>query len=538
MASSVPTLPPLKAKPATKRKVEVKDLETRYRAIIEVEQNPGVTKSSIAKKYGVPPNTLSTWLKNKDKYKSSFETSTFGPKSKRMRTAKYEDLEQAVDIWFREARAANIPISGPIIMAKADQLAEKMGYQDFECNSGWVDRFKNRHGYHFRAIIGESKSVDPDKVDQWKKTTLPTLLADYSADDIYNADETGLFWKLIPNRSMVTGDDDCRGLKKSKDRVTVLPCANMSGTDKRDLLVIGKAKQPHAFRGVKVLPTIWKWNKNAWMTGDLFTDWLRDFNRDMRLKNRKIVLVIDNCRAHPTVEDLSNIRIVWLPPNTTSITQPMDQGIIQNLKTFYRKRFVQDGMLRCLEEKKSFSWSILDALSALHWAWTQVKAKTIANCFRHCGFILPEPQAALPPSDEEEDDEEDDIPLATLARQLKTAGYSAEEDDLHLWLDVDDQEPAFATATDEDIIQEVTARTTIDVDQEEADPEEDVTPDEPLPPPTFREAKEAVELLNRFLLSRMDHRAELACLHPVETLVNRHRNREMKQATIKDFFTV
>ena len=89
MASSVPTLPPLKpTKSAPKRKVEVKDLETRYRAIIEVEQNPGVTKSSIAKKYGVPPNTLSTWLKNKEKYKSSFETSTFGPKSKRMRTAK------------------------------------------------------------------------------------------------------------------------------------------------------------------------------------------------------------------------------------------------------------------------------------------------------------------------------------------------------------------------------------------------------------------------------------------------------------------
>ena len=69
-------------------------------------------------------------------------------------------------------------------------------------------------------------------MDAFKNTLMPKLLEEYSPDDIYNADETGLFYKLQPNYSQVFKDEDVRGDKCSKSRITVMPVANMSGTHK------------------------------------------------------------------------------------------------------------------------------------------------------------------------------------------------------------------------------------------------------------------------------------------------------------------
>jgi hypothetical protein len=48
-------------------------------------------------------------------------------------------------------------------------------------------------------------------------------------------------------------------------------------------------------------------------------------------------MIVDNCPAHPHVKGLKSMKLVFLPPNTTSVTQPMDQGVIRNLKLHYRK---------------------------------------------------------------------------------------------------------------------------------------------------------------------------------------------------------
>ena len=112
-------------------------------------------------------------------------------------------------------------------------------FRTFKASNGWLEKFKNRHAIVFRALCGESSSVDPVTVEEWKKR-LPTLLASYSMDNIYNADETSLFFKLLPERSMVLSKDSCKGGKRSKERYTVLLCCNWSGTHKLKPLVIGK----------------------------------------------------------------------------------------------------------------------------------------------------------------------------------------------------------------------------------------------------------------------------------------------------------
>ena len=51
----------------------------------------------------------------------------------------------------------------------------------------------------FRRVTGEEGSVSEDMVRDWKSHQLPSLLEEFSTDDIFNADETGLFWKCLPD---------------------------------------------------------------------------------------------------------------------------------------------------------------------------------------------------------------------------------------------------------------------------------------------------------------------------------------------------
>jgi len=73
------------------------------------------------------------------------------------------------------------------------------------------------------------------------------------------------------------------------------------------------------------------------MTSSLFSKRLLNFDKKMKLENRKVLLFIDDCTAHDHNIELSSIKVYFLPPNTTSILQPMDQSFIQNFKMFYRK---------------------------------------------------------------------------------------------------------------------------------------------------------------------------------------------------------
>ena len=111
------------------------------------------------------------------------------------------------------------------------------------------------------------------------------------------------------------------------------------------------------------------------------------------MERRKIALPIDNCPAHLPVPDLTNVQLVFLPPDTSSVLQPMDQGVIRRLKVHYRGRVVRR-LCRALDKMKTLpKISILQAMKILVSSWEAVSAQTIVNCFRKAG-ITPEAQNA------------------------------------------------------------------------------------------------------------------------------------------------
>ena len=168
-------------------------------------------------------------------------------------------------IWIGQARSQNVPLSGPILMEKADSLAKKLGYSEFKCSSEWLEQFKGRHGLTFKKIVGESGTVSSAMTQEWISTSLPALLSEFKPEDIYNADETGLFYKCLPEKTFAMKGDTCKGGKLSKERLTVLVAANMTGSDKLPLLAIGKFAKPRCFKGIQTLPVQYEANQKGWM---------------------------------------------------------------------------------------------------------------------------------------------------------------------------------------------------------------------------------------------------------------------------------
>ena len=80
-------------------------------------------------------------------------------------------------------------------------------------------------------------------VAAWNETTLPTLLSNYSLENVYNADEYGLFYQCLPNKSYQLKTEKCSGGKHMKIRITGLAAANAVGS-KLPMFAIGKAKKP------------------------------------------------------------------------------------------------------------------------------------------------------------------------------------------------------------------------------------------------------------------------------------------------------
>ena len=359
-----------------KKTRNVLPIERKYNALQEILS--GISKKSVAKKHGVPKSTVSTWLENKDKILAAYESGEINPKRQKMKRAENEDLDKAVYTWFHNTRANNVPVSGVVLKEKALQFAKSLHLDDFRASDGWLDRWKSKHNVTFREVSGEEKSCTPEMIASWKETHLPTILSRYELKDIFNADEFGLFYQALPSKSMHFRNERCSGGKFSKVRLTGLAAANATG-EKLPMFHIGKSAKPRCFKNVKNLPCRYRSQNKRWMDGNLFTEWVRQLDNKFVAEGRKIALIIDNCPAHPEIDNLQAVELIFLPPNTTSKMQPMDHGVIRSLKAHYRAKVVKR-YIASIDAKKGIPIiNILNAMSLLVDAWDRVTAATITN---------------------------------------------------------------------------------------------------------------------------------------------------------------
>jgi hypothetical protein len=402
--------------------------------------------------------------------------------------------------------------------------------QSFAASSGWLERFKKRHNITFKTVSGEAGSVSPEDVGQFQEK-LPSLLRDYNPRDIFNADETGLFFRALPNKTYSLKGEKCSGGKLAKERLSILHCVNTAG-EREKLLVIGRAARPRAFQRINLntLPVSWYSNRKSWMTADIMSDYLVKWDKKMGREKRKILLFVDNATSHPKDLKLKNIKIVFLPPNITSICQPLDQGIIKNFKTWYRALILKHILARmdeatCAEDlvKKI---NLLDVIYFIQKAWNKVTSATITNCFKKAGFRF-NTHHSPEESNDNEFEEEDDIPLAVIAEINRSMGQISHVE-FNEFVNFDNN----LYVNDENMEIDVSIES---VEVAAEDEEEEVTTEERIK--TNREAIETVQKLKSFCANKDDIKGFQACCDLLHFESVSLKQFNLKQKTLEDYFT-
>jgi len=169
--------------------------------------------------------------------------------------------------------------------------------------------------------------------------------------------------------------------RKRKDRLTILLTYNISRTDKGRPLVIGKSRSPRCFKSIENIPAHYRNNETACMSSYISEEYLRKWD-SIGLLRKNVALIVDNCPAHPTE------LLIFLSTNTTSLIQPLDQGIIKNFNTLYRN----DMKKRSIDtvDEGAEDANEVDAIHVTCAAWHKVSGSCITNCFKKSGMSVPE----------------------------------------------------------------------------------------------------------------------------------------------------
>lgn len=370
-----------------------KSLTLQQKIDVIRQSESGKSSRNLADIFGVGRTQIQCIVKNKEEFKKDFAGNAPASKKRNIRKTGYEELNELVWEWFKDGRARALPINGPLIQERAKSFAKDLGKPDFKASNGWLESFRKRHNISGGTICGESADVDSNIMQDWADR-LPELMSGYEARDIYNLDESGFFFRSSANKTLRMKGGECKGDKTSKERLTVMLCANAVGSKER-ALVIGKSKKPRCFKNtnMSMLPVTYYHSSKAWMTSAIMEDYLTKLDQKMGRQNRKILLFMDNAASHPHHVTLKNIKICFLPANISSKSQPMDQGIIQALKLKYRKKQLRRIIQKMAIDRAKAGSDFLKEINvadAIYWcaeAWEDVDPKTIIKCFRRCNMV-------------------------------------------------------------------------------------------------------------------------------------------------------
>ena len=479
-----------------------------------------------------------------------------GLKRKRARLAKDQQLDSALHQWFVQARAEGVPISGAIVQAQAEKFDRNLNGEDssFKASTGWLDRFKKRHSINQVSVSGEIRSADSEAAQ-----TYPDQLQEiideggYSPEQIYNADETGLCYRMLPGKTLAVKNDEHKseGFKKIKDRLRILFCVNKTGNHKVKPLCIGKFKNPRCFHHLNrsTLPLTYDHSRNAWMTSSIFEHWfqkefvpsVRKHLRRQRLEP-KALLLLDNCPAHPPADNLisrdGRIRVSYLPKNTTSKIQPLDPGVISAFKMIYRRELIKKIVAdeRPVQESLK-AINIKETILLAGQSWEAISAKSIEKCWmKGLGAAFPAPLPAVqdvPAADDSSDDEEefegfDQADIDAVQRRIDTS-----PEEVRQWLTIDNDCPVFQHASDEDIVNNVTGTSSgADIECDEVDDTDEIVE----PPAKVSEAIKGLESALSWLETQEIDYVQMLHVRNVLDFAKSRRETGLKQLKLDAFF--
>lgn len=255
-----------------------KTLSMSEKADILAKLDRGITAKRIAQDYGVSESAITYIKKQKSKILEAVASTSRDAKKKSLHKAANEQMEQKLYEWFELQRSKNCPISADIIKVKAKAIFTEMYPEKdenaFVASNGWYDNFKRRYGIRILTIGGEKLSADLSQITPFiHRLRAKMLELNISENQLYNADESALYFRLLPKRThVIATEKSAPGRKTPKERFTFMLAANADGSHKVKPLVIGKSKNPRSFKGFDN-PLPYANSKASWMTRQIFREW-------------------------------------------------------------------------------------------------------------------------------------------------------------------------------------------------------------------------------------------------------------------------
>ncbi|XP_058797622.1 tigger transposable element-derived protein 1-like [Phymastichus coffea] len=436
----VPT-PKTPKTPKTPRSKKVMSLADKLKILNLIRDGEKI--ACIAKIFSVNESTIHSIRTNEDKIRSSSEIlGQHATSVKVVRRNTLEKTEEMLLIWLQDLIHKKIPVSTAAIR---DQAIQYHNYLNTKYERNDASQFEICRLVVSLLIVKvqvQTTRLLATFLQYFKKLFLKKK---YVLDQIFNCDETGIFWKRMPNRTWIAKEEKrAPGFKVAKDRFTLLFCANASGGFKCKPMLVYRAENPRVLKGKNKdhLPVYWKSNKTAWVTQVNFEQWFKEsfipnVKQYLLKKNLafKVLLLLDNCKSHHSIADIHpDVEVMFFPTNTTSLIQPMDQTVIATFKAYYLRR-VMKKMLQEVNHHRTCDgfdstyvvkmfwkkFSILDAISLVEESWTEVKPTTVSASWKKILSTVDAETAVVPEYQEPVQS------IIHLAREVGGEGF----EDLH-----------------------------------------------------------------------------------------------------------
>ncbi|XP_003743641.1 tigger transposable element-derived protein 4 [Galendromus occidentalis] len=351
-----------------------KDLPLKVQVEVLTKLMAGAKQFQLAQEFCVSQSQISRIKSNQERILCQF-INNGNLERKRARMGPQKELEEALLKWYQSEVTAGTALNGVMIKTKANQIAKELGLTDWKASKGWYYRWQLRNNAIVKSHVSSAVEIHVQEGTSTGGAALlefREVLGNYSTNNIFCMDEATLLYRTVPSKEGQLYVDP-------QERVSILFCANRSGTSLMPPVLIGRTSEPACLKGVKKYPVLYTNSPRATMTSNIFHGWLQQIDAECGKSNKKIALVADDIPAHRVPQlVLKNVRLVYLPYHI----RPLEK-LISKFKLFYREQLVRELAVMCdhsLQRIKAASTiSLLRCMHFVKLAWGQLTATDVSR---------------------------------------------------------------------------------------------------------------------------------------------------------------
>jgi hypothetical protein len=297
-----------------------------------------------SREWGVPLSTLQNRNHGRERHALASES--------QQRLSKVQ--EEHLSTWVLAQEALGVPLTHGQIRQFAGRILVIKGDHK-ELGKRWMEGFLRRNPI---LRTKRARNIDSVRVNgattaiikSWFQRLIIPAIAIIKPENRYNMDESGIMEGHGAN-GLVVGSSERRSIQKkqpgSRAWTSFIECISATGIALPPLVIFkGKSVQqqwfPQELRSLRAYKG-WEFTAtdNAWTSDSTAVEWLEKVFLPQTYTLEPRLLVLDGHGSHETTDFMylcyqNNVHLLFLPPHTSHVLQPLDLSVFSSLKSHYR----------------------------------------------------------------------------------------------------------------------------------------------------------------------------------------------------------